>query len=146
MLLYKMVVGHKWSPKTSHEGLCWLLNGSNEAKSTLWMFGLLKQAAALNIASPDTCQCLKLPFNPFTSSWIYRCYNQPQVGRLKYMLETSTTVVWLYAGGVSLILPDVQFGTVSQNLVSFYELWYHKSYKTSLRQLLYTLCSSYQLQ
>jgi len=28
-------------------------------------------------------------------------------------------MVWLYAGGVSLILPDVQFGTVSQDWVTF---------------------------
>jgi len=30
-------------------------------------------------------------------------------------METNSTVVWLYAGGVSLILPDhdVRFGTVS---------------------------------
>jgi len=33
----------------------------------------------------------------------------------KFRLETNSTVVWLYAGGVSLILPDVQFGTVSLN-------------------------------
>ena len=26
-----------------------------------------KQAVTLDIASPDTCQCLKLPFEPFTS-------------------------------------------------------------------------------
>ena len=40
---------------------------------------------------------------------------QPQVSRPKFRLETNSTVVWLYAGGVSLILcaPDVQFGTVS---------------------------------
>jgi len=58
--------------------------------------GLLKQAATLDIASPDTCQCLKPPFKPF-------CCNQPRVGRLKFRLETNSTVVWLYAGGVSLI-------------------------------------------
>ena len=45
----------------SLEGLCSLLNGWNEANSTPWMFGLLKQAATLDIASPDTCQCLKPP-------------------------------------------------------------------------------------
>jgi len=38
-------------------------NGSFMAeKSTLWMFELLKQAATLIIASPDTRQCLKAPF------------------------------------------------------------------------------------
>ena len=31
----------------------------------------------------------------------------------KFRLETNSTVVWLYAGGVSLISPDVRFGTVS---------------------------------
>ena len=36
-------------------------------KSTLWTFGLLKQAATLNIASQDACLCLKLPFEPFKS-------------------------------------------------------------------------------
>ena len=40
-------------------------------------------------------------------------YNQPQVSRPKFRLETNSTVVWLYTGGVSLILPDVRFGTVS---------------------------------
>ena len=41
------------------------------------------------------------------------CYNQPRVSKPNLRLETNSTVVWLYAGGVSLILPDVQFGTVS---------------------------------
>ena len=41
----------------------------------------------------------------------------PQVGWLKFKLETNSTVVWLYACGVSLILPDVQFGSVSQDWV-----------------------------
>ena len=36
-----------------------------------------------------------------------------QVSRSKFRLETNSTVVWLYVGGVSLILPDVRFGTVS---------------------------------
>jgi len=71
----------------------------------LWTFGLLKEAATLDIASPDTCQCLNLPFEPFTSQWIHPCYNQPWVSRPNFMLETNSTVVWLYAGGVSLILP-----------------------------------------
>jgi len=57
----------------------------------------------------DTCyinaivNALKLPFETFTSPWIYPCYNQPQVGRPKFRLETNSTVVWLYASGVSLI-------------------------------------------
>ena len=91
--------------------MCWLLSGWNETKSTLWVFGLLKQAATLDIASIDTGQCLKPPFEAFTSLWIHPCYNQPRVGRLKFRLETNSTVVWLYSGGVSLILPDVWFGT-----------------------------------
>ena len=36
-----------------------------------------------------------------------------QSGRPKFRLATNSTVVWLYPGGVSLILPDVRFGTVS---------------------------------
>ena len=32
---------------------------------------------------------------------------KPRVSRPKFRLETNSTVVWLYAGGVSLILPDV---------------------------------------
>jgi len=35
------------------------------------------------------------------------------ISRPKFRLETNSTVVWLYAGGVSLILSDVRFGTVS---------------------------------
>ena len=49
----------------------------------------------------------------------HSCYNQPRVGRLKFRLKTNSTVAWLYAGGVSLILPDVQFGAVSQDWVTF---------------------------
>ena len=112
-LQFKIVVEHYWSPKTNLEGLCWLLNGWNEAHSTVWTFGLLRKAATLDIASPDTCQCLKPPFEPFTSPWNHPCYNQPRVSIPKFRLETNSTVVWLYAGGVSLILPDVRFGTVS---------------------------------
>jgi len=104
--------------KPKNQGLCWLLSGWNEAHSTLWAFGLLKQAATLDIASPDTCQCLKPPFEPFTSPWIHPCYNQPRVSRPKFRLETNSVVVWLYAGGVSLILPDVWLGTVSLDWVT----------------------------
>ena len=39
-----------------------VLAPENKAQSTVWMFGLLKEAATLDIASPETCQCLKLPF------------------------------------------------------------------------------------
>jgi len=41
------------------------------------------------------------------------CYNQPRVSRPKFRPKTNSTVVWLYDGGVSLILPDVQIGMVS---------------------------------
>ena len=58
------------------------------------MFGLLKEAASLNIASPDSFQCLKPPFEPFTSPWIHPCYNKPRVSRPKFRLETNSTVVW----------------------------------------------------
>ena len=78
-----------------------------------------KQAATLDIASPDTCQCLKPPFEPFKSPWIHPCYNQPRVGRLKFRLETNSTVVRLYVGSVSLILLDVRFGTVSPQIQYF---------------------------
>jgi len=81
-----------------------------------------QRATTPDIASPDTCQCLKPPFEPFTSPWIHLCYNQPRVSRPKFRLKTNSTVVWLYAGGhttvllgVSLILPDVRFGTASQD-------------------------------
>jgi len=84
----------------------------------VWTIGLLKEAATLDIASPDTCLCLNLPFEPFTSLWIHPCYNQPRVSKPKFRLETNSTVVWLYAGGVSLILPDVWFGTVSLDYVT----------------------------
>ena len=78
-----------------------------------------KTSSNTGYSTPDTCQCLKLSFEPFTSSWIHPCYNQPWVGRPKFRLETNSTVVWLYAGGVSLILPDVCFGMVSQDWVTY---------------------------
>ena len=43
---------------------------------------LLKEAAILNIASPDTRQCLKPSFKPFTSPWIHPYYNQPPLFRI----------------------------------------------------------------
>ena len=63
---------------------------------------LPKEAATLDIASPDTCQCLKPPFEPS-----HHCKFTPATIRQKFMLEINSTVVWLYSGGVSLILPDV---------------------------------------
>ena len=35
--------------------------------------------------------------------------HQPRVSRPKFRLEINSTAVWLYAGGVSLILLEVQF-------------------------------------
>ena len=83
-----------------------------------------RSSNTIAIASPDTCQRLKPPFKPFTSPWIHPCYNQPRVSRPKFRLETNSTVVWLYAGGVSLIVPDMQFGTVSPHMYHF-----HASYQ-----------------
>ena len=109
----KLWQGTSEAQKPAWMGLCWLPNSWNEAQSTVWTFGLSKEAATLDIASPDTCQCLKPPLEPSTPPWIHPCYNQPRVSRPKFRLETNSTVVWLYAGGASLILPDVRFGTVS---------------------------------
>jgi len=41
-----------------------------------------------------------------TVNRIHPCYNQPRVSRPKFRLDANSTVVWLYAGGISLILPD----------------------------------------
>ena len=46
------------------------------------------------------------------------------VGRLKLRLETNSRVVWLYDGGVGLILPNVQFGMASQVWVTYTALLY----------------------
>ena len=40
------------------------------------------------------------------------------ISRPKFRLETNSTMVWLHADGVSLILPDVRFGTVSLGQVT----------------------------
>ena len=89
--------------------LCWFLNNWNGAKSTHWTSGLQKQPAKLDIACLYNLQ--KLLFNkPFTPLWNYSCYIQPRIGRLKFSLETNSTVVWQFAGGVSLIL---RFGSIS---------------------------------
>ena len=66
---------------------------------------LLKQVATLDIA-------LKPPFEPFT----HRKFTPATVSRPKFRLES---LVWLYAGGVSLILPDVRFGIVAQDWVTY---------------------------
>ena len=46
-------------------------------------------------------------------------FYQPRVSRPNFRLETNSTVVWLYAGGVSFILPDVRFGMVSLDWVTY---------------------------
>ena len=107
-------------PKTSLEGLCWLLNDWNEAQSTVWTFGLPKEA---DIASPDTCQCLKLPFEPFTSPWIHLCYNHLRVNRPKFRLETNSTVVWQYAGGVNSIVDGFDTSEIVYE-ISWFQSWF----------------------
>ena len=100
--------------------MCWLLNGWNETQCTLWTLRLLKQAATLDIARP--CRHLLVPEAAIRALQITvnsPCYNQPRVSRPKFRLETNSTVVWLYAGGVGLILPDVRFGTVSLDWVTY---------------------------
>ena len=59
--------------------------------------------AAQRSSNTGYSQCLNPPFEPFTSPWIHPCYNQPRVSRPKFRMETNSTVVWLYAGGVSLM-------------------------------------------
>jgi len=62
------VVGTSEAQKPAWRGYAgFLMAEIYEVKCTLWTFGLLKQAAKLDIASPNTCQCLKPPFKPFTS-------------------------------------------------------------------------------
>ena len=95
-------------------GMRWLLSGWNEAQSTLWTFGL---HVTLDIANPDTCQCLKLPFEPLTSPWIHPCYNHHWVSRQSLCWKLIVQW-WLYAGEVSLILSDVRFGMVSLDWVT----------------------------
>ena len=58
----------------------------------------------------------ELPFKPVTSPWNHSCWNQPQADWLNLRLET---VVWQSAGGVSLILPDMWFGSVFQYWVTY---------------------------
>ena len=63
------------------------------------MFGLPKEAAALDIASPVPEPAIRA-FHITVNS---PCHNQPRVSRPKFRLETNSTVAWLYAGGVSSI-------------------------------------------
>jgi len=67
----------------------------------VWTFGLLKEAATLDIACPDTCECLQPPFEPLTSRWIHPCYNQPRVSRSKFRLET---IIVQWCGYVLVVL------------------------------------------
>jgi len=53
-----------------------------------------------------------LPVPEATIQAFHITVNSPLL-QTKFRPETSSTVVWLYAGGVSLILSDVRFGTVS---------------------------------
>jgi len=46
-------------------------------------------------------------------------FTPARVSRPKFRLKTYSTVVWLCAGGVSLILPDVRFGTISPDWVTY---------------------------
>ena len=54
--------------------------------------------------------------------------------RIKFRLETNSTVVLLYASGVSLISPDVQFGMVSLDWVT--HSIFEKKINNKSRQLL----------
>ena len=63
----KLWYGTSEAQKPAWRGCAGSLMAENEAQSTVWMFWLPKEAATLDIASPDTCQYLKLPFEPFTS-------------------------------------------------------------------------------
>ena len=55
-------------PKNQHGGGCaGSLMPEMKHNQQCARFGLLKEAATLDIASPDTCQCLNPPFEPFTS-------------------------------------------------------------------------------
>ena len=109
--------GRAWNPKTSWKGCAGSLMAEMNQIYTVDIW-TAKTSSNTNL---DTHQCLKPPFKPFISPWIHTCYNQSWVGRLKFrlametLLEINSTVVWLYAGGVSLIFPDVWFGTVSQD-------------------------------
>ena len=52
-------------------------------------------------------------FHIIVNSPLLQSNNQLRVSRPKFRLGTNSTVMWLYAGDVSLILPDVRFETVS---------------------------------
>ena len=54
--------------------------------------------------------------------------------QLASSLETNSTVVWLYASGISLILPDAWFGMVSQDWVTNVNNLYFKIFITQRNQ------------
>jgi len=56
----------------------------------------------------------------------------------KFRLETNSIVVWLYAGSVNLIFPDVQFGTVSQDWVTYKQCQVYKVITQLLQHLTWT--------
>jgi len=62
---------------------------------------LLKQAATLDIRSQP--RHLPVPETTIRAFQITVNSPLPRVDRLKFRLETNSTVVWLHAGGVSLI-------------------------------------------
>ena len=74
------------------------------------MLGMLQQAATLDIASPDS-----LPV-PETTIWaiVKPPLLESALSMLTKVLETNSTVVWQSARGISLILPDIRFGSVFQ--------------------------------
>jgi len=70
----------------------------------VWTFGLLREAATLDIASLDTCQCLKPPFEPFTlgvggidkySVPYYGIINDQYCDITKYLLNMSKLPTYL---------------------------------------------------
>ena len=50
-------------------------------KWSTWKFGLLKQALTLDIASPDTSQCLKPPFEPSIHTSVNSSLLQSALGK-----------------------------------------------------------------
>ena len=69
------------------------------------MFGLPKEAAT----QPRHLLVPEAAIRAFYIT-VNSPHNQPRLCRPKFRLETNSTVVWLCAGSVSLILPDEQFG------------------------------------
>ena len=107
MQRYKIVLGTSEAQKPAWKGCAGSLMAEMKQKSTLRTFGLLKQATTLVISSPVS-QLLVL------EAAIARI-SLENTDRQKLRLYTNCAVVWLYTSGpgVSLILVDVQFGTIS---------------------------------